>query len=318
MAVTSNPFAGGVSSNHPANDLIATISEIWTDMVNEKTFNDTVLANFCTDLSAYAQNGGAVFHVPNLYTNALTVSSQSTQGAEVTTSKATQVNTTLNVTTHKYVAFIIGDLDMGQIASNYNVSELYVNESRRLLTEALEQDLAALWSSLTTNIALTSTTTALNDAEIRGGIYTLENLKYHLDECAFFIHPYVYWEQLHAITKYYQQYSYGPSTEPGAVRTGNFGTAGYALNFKGFLYGIPVYTTTNIVNSLLTYRNLLLHKRAFGFAIQTRGGQRVRVQIENAVRNLGTLAVIDIVYGTAVLRDEAAVLLNCSNTFIMS
>jgi len=318
MAVTSDPFVGGVSSNHPANDLIATISEVWTDMVNEKTFNDTVLANFCTDLSAYAQNGGAVFHVPDLYTNSLTVSTQSTQGAEVTTASPAQNNTVLSVTTHKYVAFIIGDLDMGQIASNYNINELYVNEARRLLTEALEQDLAALWSSLTTNITITDTATLLSDAEIRAGLYTMENGKYHLDECAFFFHPYVYWEQLHGITKYYQQYSYGPSTEPGAVRTGNFGTAGYALNFKGFLYGVPCYTTTNIVSSLLTYRNLLLHKRAFGFAIQTKGGARVRVQIENAVRNLGTLAVIDIVYGVAVLRDAAAVLLQATTAFINS
>lgn len=318
MAVTTAPFAGGSSGGHPANDLIATVNEIWTDMVNEKTFNDTVLANFVTDLSAYAQDGGAVLHVPNLYTNALTVETQSTQGAEVTTSKATQVNTYLAINTHIYVAFIIGDADMGQIASNYNVNELYVNESRRLLTEALEVAIAGLWSSLTTNITLTSTTVALSDAEIRLGLYTMENLKYHLDECAWFFHPYVYWEQLHAVTKYYQQYSYGPSTEPGAVRTGNFGTAGYALNFKGFLYGVSVYTTTNIANTLLTYRNLLLHKRAFGFAVQTRGGARVRVQIENAVRNLGTLAVIDMVYGVAVLRDEAAVLMNCSNTYIMS
>jgi len=189
MAVTTAPFAGGSSSGHPANDLIATVNEIWTDMVNEKTFNDTVLANFVTDLSEYAQDGGAVLHVPNLYTNALTVQTQSTQGAEVTTSKATQVNTYLAINTHIYVAFIIGDADMGQIANNYNVNELYVNESRRLLTEALEVAIAGLWSSLTTNISLTSTTVALSDAEIRIGIYTLENLKYHLDECAFFFHP---------------------------------------------------------------------------------------------------------------------------------
>ena len=73
---------------------------------------------------------------------------------------------------------------MGQIAQNYNVNELYVNESRRLLTEALEVAIAGLWSSLTTNISLTSTTVALSDAEIRLGLYTMENLKYHLDECA--------------------------------------------------------------------------------------------------------------------------------------
>lgn len=317
MAVTTDPFTGGSTGGHPTGDLVATISEVWTDMVNEKTFNDTVFANFCTDLSQYAQNGGAVFHVPDLFTNALTVATQSTQGAEITTSSPAQVNTYLAVNTHIYVAFIIGDADMMQIASNYNINELYVNEARRLLTEALEQALAALWSSLTSNV-IGDTATVLSDADIRAALYAMENGKYHLDECAFFIHPYTYWEQLHAITKYYQQYSYGPSTEPGAVRTGNFGTAGYALNFKGFLYGVPVYTTTNVVNSLLACQNLLLHKRAFGFAIQTRGGNRVRVQIENAVRNLGTLAVIDMFYGVAVLREPAGVRIPSSNAFIGS
>lgn len=309
MAVTSDPFTG--------TDLAAVISETWTTIVNEKTFNDTVLANFITDLSSFATEGSDIFHVPNLYTNALTVSTQSTQGAEITTASPAQTDTTLTINTHKYVAFIIGDKDMQQIASKYNVNEMYAREAVKLLTEALEADIAALWSSITTN-TIGDTATVLSDSEIRQGIYSLETLKYHLDECAFFFHPYVYWNQLHAVTKYYQQYSYGPSNEPGAVRTGNFGTAGYALNFKGFLYGIPVYTTSNIVSGLLTYRNLLLHKRAFGFAVQTKGGNKVRVQAENAIRNLGMLTVVDILYGVAVLREEASVLLNASNTFLGS
>jgi hypothetical protein len=309
MAVTTAPFT--------ASDLAAAISETWTPIVNEKTFNDTVLANFITDLSMFASEGSDIFHVPNLYTNAFTVQTQSTQGAEVTTSNPAEVDTTLTVNTHKYVAFIIGDKDLMQIASKYDVNVMYARQAVKLLTEALEQSIAALWSSLTTNV-IGDTATVLSDAEIRQGLYSLENLKYHLDECAFFFHPYVYWEQLHAVTKYYQQYSYGPSNEPGAVRTGNFGTAGYALNFKGFLYGVPVYTTSNIVSGLQTYRNLLLHKRAFGFAVQTKGGNKVRVQTENAIRNLGMLTVVDIVYGVAVLREEAAVLLNASSAFIGS
>jgi len=268
MAVTTAPFT--------SSDLAATISETWTGIVNEKTFNDTVLANFITDLSSYATEGSDIFHVPNFYTNAFTVQTQSTQGAEVTTSNPAEVDTTLTVNTHKYVAFIIGDKDLVQIASRYDDNEIYAREAVKLLTEALEQSIAALWSSLTTNV-IGDTATVLSDAEIRAGLYAMEALKYKLDECAFFFHPYVYWEQLHAVTKYYQQYSYGPSTEPGAVRTGNFGTAGYAMNFKGFLYGVPVYTTSNIVSGLQTYRNLLLHKRAFGFAVQTKGGDKVRV-----------------------------------------
>lgn len=309
FAVTTDPFT--------AADLAGVISETWTTIVNEKTFNDTVLANFITDLSEFATEGSDIFHVPNLYTNALTVATQSTQGAEITTASPAQVDTTLTINTHKYVAFIIGDKDMQQIASKYNVNVMYSREAVKLLTESLEQDIAALWSSITTN-AIGDTATVLSDAEIRQGINALESLKYHLDECAFFFHPYVYWLQLHAVVKYYQQYSYGPSNEPGAVRTGNFGTAGYALNFKGYIYGIPVYTTSNIVSGLITYRNLLLHKRAFGFAVQTKGGNRVRVQMENAIRNLGMLTVVDIVYGVGVLREEAAVLLNASSSFIGS
>lgn len=309
FAVTTDPFT--------ATDLAAVISEEWTDIVNEKTFNDTVLANFITDLSEYANEGSDIFHVPNLYTNALTVSTQSTQGAEVTTASPAQVDTTLTVNTHKYVAFIIGDKDLAQIAAKYDANEMYAREAVKLLTEALEADIAALWSSLSTNL-IGDTATQLSDSEIRQGINLLETLKYHLDECAFFFHPYVYWNQLHGITKYYQQYSYGPSNEPGAVRTGNFGTAGYALNFKGFLYGIPVYTTSNIVSGLQTYRNLLLHKRCFGFAVQTKGGNNVRVQMENAIRNLGMLTVVDIVYGVAILREEAGVLLNASSAYLVS
>lgn len=309
MAVTTDPFT--------ATDLASMISETWTDIVNEKTFNDTVLANFFTDLSSYANEGSDIFHVPNIYTNALTVATQSVQGAEITTASPAQVDTTLTINTHQYVAFIIGDKDLQQIASKYDVNVLYAREAVKLLTESLETAIATLWSSITTNV-IGDTATVLSDAEIRQAIYLLENLKYHLDECAFFFHPYVYWVQLHAIVKYYQQYSYGPANEPGAVRTGNFGTAGYALNFKGYLYGIIVFTTSNIVSGLLTYRNILAHKRAFGFATQTRGGNTVRVQMENAIRNLGMLTVVDIIFGVGVLREEAAVLLNASSTFIGS
>src|SRR3990167_2319738 len=106
FAVTSDPFT--------AADLASTISERWTSIVNEKTFNDTVLAEFVTDLSMFAKEGSDIFHVPDFYTNALTVSSQSTQGAEITTAGPATVDTTLTIDSHKYVAWIIGDKDLQQ------------------------------------------------------------------------------------------------------------------------------------------------------------------------------------------------------------
>jgi len=309
MAVTTDPFT--------ATNLVSVISEMWTTIVNEKTFNDTVLANFCTDLSQFATEGSDIFHVPDFFTNALTVATQSTQGAEITTASPDTVDTTLTINTHQYVAWIIGDKDLQQIASKYSVNEIYAREAVSLLAEALEAALAALWSSVTTN-AIGDTATVVSDSEIRQALNAMESGKYKLSECAFFFHPYVYWNQLHAVAKYYQQYSVGPSTAGGPVKTGNFSSEGYMLNQKGVLFGVPVYTTTNIVSGLQTYRNLLLHKSAFGFAIQTRGGNRIRVQMENQLRNLGMLVVVDILFGVAVLREPAAVLINASSAFLGS
>ena len=309
MAVTTDPFTG--------TDLASVISETWTTIVNEKTFNDTVLANFITDLSSFATEGSDIFHVPDFYTNALTVSTQATQGAEITTASPATVDTTLTIDTHKYVAWIIGDKDLKQIASRYDVNEIYAREAVKLLTEALEADIAGLWASLTTNV-IGDTATVLSDSEIRTALYTMENNKLALSDCAFFFHPYVYWQQLHAVTKYYQQYSVGPANAAGPVRTGNFGKEGYAMNFKGYLYDVPVYTTTNIASGLQTYRNLLIHKRALGFAVQTKGGNKDRVQMSNEVRNLGMLAVVDILYGVKVLRETAGIVLNASSAFLGS
>lgn len=309
MAVTSDPFTG--------TNLVAVISEMWTSIVNEKTFDETVLANFVTDLSSYATEGSDIFHVPDFFTNALTVATQSTQGAEITTASPDTVDTTLTINTHNYVAWIIGDKDLQQIASKYSVNEIYAREAANLLAEALETAIATLWSSVTTN-TIGDTATVVSDAEIRAALQAMEAGKYRLSECAFFFHPYVYWNQLHAVAKYYQQYSVGPGNSAGPVRTGNFSKDGYELNFKGVLFGVPVYTTTVIVSGLQTYRNLLLHKSAFGFAIQTRGGKRIRVQMENRPENLGTLVVVDLLFGVAVLREPAAVLINASNAFLGS
>ena len=309
MAVTTDPFTNS--------DETAFISETWTTIVNEVLFNKSVLSNFVTDLSSFASEGSDIFHVPDIFTNQLTVSTQSTQGAEITTASPASVDTTLTVSTHKYVAYLMGDLTLQQVAKKYDVMKLYADEAASLLIEALETSIAGLWSSITTN-TVGDTATVLADAEIRQSIEKLATLKYPLQECAFFVAPYVFWNQLHAIAKYYQQNTVGPANMAGPTATGNFGSGAAQRALVGTLYGIPIYTTTVIVSGLLTYRNLLLHKSAFGFAVQTRGGNKVRVQMDNLVQHLGTLTVVDIIYGVAVLREPGAVLVNASNTFIGS
>lgn len=300
--------------------LAAMTPAIWTPIVNEPNFPKAVLMNFFTDLSEYAEDGGSTFHVPNIYTNIFTASTQSTEGNGVVDQSPAQVDVTLSISTHIYIAWIIGDMTMKQLAKFYNLNEKYAREAKNVLTVAVETSLASLWSSLSTNI-VGDTATVLSDAEMRDAIDSLDILNYDLTETAFFIHPFIFWAQLGGITKYYSQYA----SNLNFIRTGNFGPADASRGLRGMIYDQPVYVTTNIVSGLQTYRNLFAHPSAFGFAFQTPGigsgegdGNRFRVQADYLLQNLGMLTVVDSIYGVAVLREPAAVCLNGNSTAKMS
>jgi hypothetical protein len=275
-------------------------------------FAKSVAANFFTDLSPYAGEGD-IFHVPGVFTNAFTPGTQSTQGAEVTTESVAMDDTTLTVSTHRYIATIIGDLQQAQLKKSYDLNAIYARKTGGTLSTLLEASLFGLWSGLSTNSS-GDTATVLSDAEVRLAIEKLAAGNFDTRECAWFVHPYTYWLQLAAISKYYDLSQSGIKF----IQSGNFGSMDASRGLVGGLYGIPMYTSTNVVSGLQTYRNLLAHKSAFGFALQTPGGSKVRVQAENSIRNLGLLTVSDIIYGVAELRDAAAVVVNSSTSFIGS
>ncbi len=87
---------------------------------------------------------------------------------------------------------------------------------------------------------------------------------------------------------------------------------------KGTLFGIPVMTSSKVVNTLLSVKNLWAHKDALTVATQTPGGRRIRVQAANWLENLGTLTVWDMINGVSAIREESAVVINGSNAFIAS
>lgn len=319
MAVTTDPFV--------AADLAAVIPEVWTSMILEEMFAKAVAANFFTDLTEDARGGGDIFHVPDVYTNAFTAQTQSTQGAEITTAGPAQVDVTLTINTHSYIAFIIGDKDRVQLLNSFPYNEVYTKKAAGVLRIALEDLIFGLWSGLTSN-TVGDTATVLSDAEIRNAIYLLENRNFDtLDgDVAWFFHPYTFWLQLGAVAKYYDQSQRGPASAQGFVASGQFGQGNRATGLKGVLYGIPAYVTNRIVSGLQTYRNLLADKSAFAFATQylptptamTMEDSRVRAQTSYELRNLGWLTVVDMIYGAIELRDEAAVVVNGSSAFVGS
>lgn len=236
-------------------------------------------------------------------------------GAEVSLSSPTQLDVTITVNDHTYVAYIIGDMQMGQIARSYDIMEVYARKSGGQLMDEIEDDLFSLWSGLTANTAVGDTSSVISDLDVRQSIRTLDALNYPLKECAWFLHPRVYWDQLLAIQKYYDQSQYSVAYK-GAVVTGTL--TGTPLDqgggFRGTLYGSPVFVTENVVSGLQTYRNLFAHKTAFGYAIQTPGGEPVRTRPSEWLANLGVLVVHDVIKGTGEVRDAAAVVVNANTT----
>jgi hypothetical protein len=320
MAVTTDPFT--------STDLSPVIPQVWPPIVLEQLFAKAVAANWFTDMTEYMRGEGNIANVPDVFTNNFTVSTQSTQGAEVNTQGPAQNNIQLAINTHNYIAFIIGDKDARQLLRSFDFNKVYANKAAGALRIALEDALFALWSGITTNV-VGDTATVLSDAEIRQGIYLLENANFDtLDgDTAFFFHPYTFYVQLGAVAKYYDQSVRGPASAAGFIGTGYMGGQGnYQTGLKGVVYGIPTYVTPRIVSGLQTYRNLLANRMAFGFATQYLSTPisnsvedgRVRAQTSYELRNLGWLTVIDMILGTVGLRSDAAVVLNGSSSFIGS
>lgn len=320
MVVTTDPFN--------ATDLAPVIPEVWPPMILEELFAKAIAAKFFTDLSPYMADQGDIANVPDIFSNSFTKQTQSTQGAEVTTGSPAQNNIQLSINTHDYVAFIIGDKDAKQLLANFDFNQVYTKKAAGVLRIALEDALFGLWSGLSTNV-VGDTATVLTDAEIRQGIYALENGNFDtLDgDTAFFFHPYTFYVQLGAVAKYYDQSQRGPASATGFSAAGYLGGQGnYQTGARGVLYGIPTFVTPRVVSGLQTYRNLLANREAFGFATQYQASplaatleeNRVRAQTSYELRNLGWLTVVDMIYGVIELRDAAGVVLNGSSSFIGS
>lgn len=209
---------------------------------------------------------------------------------------------------------MIGDRDMVQMAQKYSLNDAYVREARELLMKEVEEALFALQSDLTSYTVNDGTPDQLSDADIREAIELLDSNE-HVDpreEAAFFLHPFVFWRQLGAVSKYYET----DKSNFDFLRDGNFGQ----LEADNGLYGVPIYTSSRVqtAGSPTVYKNLLCTREAFGFALQTQftsnGTGRFRAQVKYRPENLATLAVVDVIYGVTVLRESDAVLLNSSNT----
>lgn len=294
-----------------AADLAPFIQEVWSDIIFTKKYATMSLMNFATDLSDLLDNGGDIIHIPNIYTNTFTVQTQTVEGNGVIDQSPAAGDTLLTVDTHRYIAFVFGDKTLKQMVNSEKVSRRYAEEARNLLVKAAEDSMFALYGALTrTDLGLG--TTAITDLVIRQAIATLtstDGTVYELEDLAFFFSTTVYWNQIMGISKYYDKSISGlKAIETGRLE-GNYGREAVASTLHGSLYGIPVYVTPRVVETATVVYNMLLHKEAFAFAFHTQGRDGVRVQSDYLLTNLATLTVVDVIYGTGLVRADAGVVI---------
>ncbi len=318
MAISGGSvYAGGQGGS--GGGLDPRIPENWATIVQEQMFAKRVAMAHFTDLSSEFKNGGDIVNLSDFYTNVFTATQQNTAGTEVTLSNPALVNVTLTINTDDYIAFFRSNSQMAQLLDSAQLQSRFLSKASQTLLNTVEAAIFALWSGLSGNTAVGATTAAMTELQVRQVIETLDALDFDIygGDVAWFFHQYVYWDQLVGFQKYYDATIYGAKSAPatGLIGSGNPGTGN-----RGVLYGIPVFVSTNVKKTLLTYRNLLAHRDAFGYAFQqvTGNGNPVAVNLSYENRNLGWLTTLEVLFGTAELRDKAAVLFNVSSADTVS
>ena len=305
------------TNTYTATDLQYSIPEIWGPKVNEEFEAKLGAASFFTDLSADFPEGDTM-HIPGIYSNTFSANDKG-NGSEVTLQSPAQTENQLSVDTWKEVSYLIEDKELKQMKGSLNLQGRYAKQAAYTIRKALDTSLMSLYSGLSQTV--NDTASNITDPDIRNAIETLDAKDVPEEDRMFFFHPTVYWEDIMGISKYYDASQAGWKKEGGPIVSGNFGTKMTGQNgIRGVLYGIPVMTTTQVQEdgASSAYFNMLAHKDAFVFAVQTPGANKVRVQSSYELPNLGLLWVNDIIYGVKENRDDAAVNIKSQQSGIVS
>lgn len=289
------------TSTHDSTSLASFIPEVWGERINEFFRAKLVAAPFFTDRSDELSEGGGTLYTPGL--SELSANAK-VNATAVTLNKPTDPKVTLVVNNWYESSFAIEDAEAAQVKRSYTLMERYAQSAAYAIAKQLDSAIVALFNGFSGSVG--SSTTNLADSDIRAAIATLEGNDVPTEECAFFVHPTVFWNQVQAIDKFSLAIN-SPVNDPTAKRP------------AGFLYGFPVYQTTQIQNvSGTTGRvNAMAHPDAIHWATSPLGAggsmgamvgsMGIRVQANYIPEYLSTVTTADILYGVVENRDEAGV-----------
>lgn len=282
--------------------LASYIPTVWGAKLNDFFKSKLVMADFFVNRSDELSDGGNVIYTPNVGEMTSTAKSAATA---VALNNATDTKITLTVNTWNEVSFAIEDREAAFVKKSYYLQEKYAKNAGFAAAKTLEVAIATLFASFSQSVG--ASTTNLADSEIRQAITYLEEANIDTTEdCAFFVSPGVFWKQIQNLDKFSLAIN-SPSNDPSAKRP------------VGMLYGIPVFTSTNVqyVASTTGRNNALAHKDAIHWATSALevgnqqngmvGEMGVRVQSNYIPDYLSTITTADILFGVIENRDTSGV-----------
>lgn len=283
--------------------LASYIPAIWGEKINEFYRAKLVAAPFFTDRSDELRDGGNTLYTPN--TTEFTATAK-TVGVAVNLNAPTDTKVTLTVNNWFESSFAIEDNDAAQMKRSYSVMERYAKNCGYAIAKKLDAAIVALFDGFSNSVG--SSLTNLQDSDIRSAFAYLESNNVDSMEAAWFFHPTVFWRQIQRIDKFSLAIN-SPVNDPTAKRP------------AGYLYGQPVYITTQIAfhvpSGSAGRNNAFAHPDAIHYATSPlgAGGSKgamvgsggVRVQSNYIPEYLSTVTTADILYGVIENRDVAGV-----------
>jgi len=302
-----------------ATSLASVINEVWRPKV-ERPFYASLLAGdfFVNSSDSLNAMGGDTLNIPDLFTNSFTANDKSVDDSsspEVTLQDVAAVTIQLVVNTWKEVSYLINDKERAQALKASDYLAAYAEKALYQVSRAMDTSLMALQSGLSTSS--NDTASDVSDPRVREAVENVVDSDVPYDELAFFFHPTVVWHDLFGISAYQAAFDYQETATGGL---GNMSPVRQRA-YRGRLYGIPVFETTQVqadtANS--AFYNLIAHPRAFTYGITMPDGNYTpRSQANYYFEALGTLWTTDLIYGVKEVRDECASVIKSRQSGIVS
>lgn len=276
----------GLGTNHLTTTTSSEfIPAVWINEVRAAREANLIMAKRVKLLN-HNNKPGDTINIPDV--SALTAQDK-TPETEVNLQSPTETKFSVSINKWKHVAFLIEDMVKVQSASN--LRKEYTDKAGFAVGKAVDSDLLALYSSLTQS---TGSENVDVDEE------TILEAKKQLDEAD--------------APRTDRTLLIAPSQEKSLLRIPRFTEAdkiadgGKAIKegMLGRIHGFDVFVSTNVPKVGENTKNIAFQRDAFVLATQS----YPRVQAAYVLEYLGTLVVVDEIYGVSVFRNDHAVVIN--------